>query len=114
MPELLWNSLVIGIGATLFMDLWALIQKFAFRIQPLDYALVGRWASHLARGNHPGGHISKAAGIPNERALGWAIHYLTGIIFAAIFLLVVPADWIQSPTVGPALLFGTISVLAPS
>ncbi|KCZ89191.1 major facilitator superfamily permease [Hyphomonas jannaschiana VP2] len=107
------NAFVIGIGATLFMDLWALFQKRVLRLPSLDYALVGRWAGHLARGHRFTGHVTKAEAIPNERMLGWAIHYLTGLVLAVIFLAIAPANWIQAPTIGPALLFGAISVLAP-
>ena len=113
MSELLLNAFIIGIGATLFMDLWALFQKHVLHLPSLDYALVGRWAGHLGRGHRFTGHVTNAEAIPNERALGWTIHYLTGLILAAIFLAIAPADWMQAPTVGPALLFGAISVLAP-
>jgi len=113
LTDLITNSLAIGIGATVFMDIWALIQKHVFRQKTLDYALVGRWAGHLALGRRIGGHISSAAIIPNERALGWTIHYLTGVIFAAIFLAIIGEDWMQSPAIAPALLFGAVSVLAP-
>ena len=111
--DLLSNALAIGIGATVFMDLWALVQKLVCRAKGLDFALVGRWAGHLALGSRTGGHISSEATIPNERALGWTIHYLTGVIFAAIFLAIMGEDWMQSPTIAPALLFGAFSVMAP-
>jgi hypothetical protein len=43
-------ALVIGSGATVLMDVWAVLRKRLLGIPPLDYALVGRWLAHLARG----------------------------------------------------------------
>lgn len=42
-PDLLVHILLTGVGATLCMDLWALLLKRRFGIPSLDYALVGRW-----------------------------------------------------------------------
>nr|WP_308362744.1 MULTISPECIES: DUF2938 family protein [Enterobacterales] len=42
-PDLLVRILLTGAGATLCMDLWALLLKRRFGIPSLDYALVGRW-----------------------------------------------------------------------
>lgn len=42
-PDLLVRILLTGAGATLCMDLWALLLKRRFDIPSLDYALVGRW-----------------------------------------------------------------------
>ena len=35
--------LLIGIGATLVMDLWALLRKQLFGIAPTNWGMVGRW-----------------------------------------------------------------------
>ena len=34
---------VIGLGATLVMDIWALFLQRIFKIPSLNYCLVGRW-----------------------------------------------------------------------
>src|SRR5690606_908165 len=36
-------ALLIGAGATLFMDMLAALQKHLLGVRPLNYALVGRW-----------------------------------------------------------------------
>ncbi|MEO5588295.1 MAG: DUF2938 family protein, partial [Gemmatimonadaceae bacterium] len=48
-PDFL-GAFVIGVGATLMMDLWNLFLKRAFGIASLNYCLLGRWVSHLPEG----------------------------------------------------------------
>ncbi|MCB8813907.1 DUF2938 domain-containing protein, partial [Escherichia coli] len=80
--DLLLRAVLIGVGATLVMDLWALLLKRLFNAPSLDYAMVGRWIGHLPRGRltHPG--IARSAPIAGERAIGWIAHYAIGVLFA--------------------------------
>ena len=48
-----------------------------------------------------------------ERAIGWTAHYLIGITFAAVLLLIWGIEWARNPTLGPALVVGMTSVAAP-
>lgn len=105
--------IVLGIGATLLMDLWALLRKRWFAVAALDYALVGRWLGHMGHGQFRHTAIGKAPTLRGERALGWAVHYLTGLLFAALFLVWVGDAWLQRPALVPALAFGALSVAAP-
>ena len=43
------RMVLIGVGATVVMDIWSLIQK-SLGVSTLDFAMVGRWAGHLSRG----------------------------------------------------------------
>jgi hypothetical protein len=54
----------------------------------------------------------QAPAVKGEIALGWAAHYLIGIVFAAVLVLVWP-EWLQSPTLLPALIVGIGSIVAP-
>lgn len=103
----------IGIGATLLMDGWALLRKHLLGMPSLDYALVGRWVGHMPRGRFRHPAIGKAAPIAGERALGWSMHYLTGVLFAALLAGATGRDWLCAPTPLPALLFGLATVLMP-
>jgi len=105
--------IVLGVGATLLMDLWALARKRWFGVAALDYAWVGRWLGHMRHGQFRHAAIGKAPTLRGERALGWGVHYLTGLIFAALFLVWVGEAWLQRPTLVPALAFGALSVVAP-
>ncbi len=113
MNQIILPAVVIGIGATAVMDLWALLQKRLFGIPSLDYRLVGRWLGHLAQGNWAHGPIPKAAPVAGEAAIGWAAHYAIGVIFAGLLLAVWGPGWALRPTPGPALIVGLGSILAP-
>jgi hypothetical protein len=102
-----------GIGATSFTDVWALLRKQIWATPLPDWALVGRWLAHAARGKLRHVVIARATPVPGERILGWVFHYLVGIAFAAVLLLVWGEDWAAHPRLAPALIVGTISVAAP-
>jgi hypothetical protein len=106
-------ALLIGGGATLFMDLWAALQKRVLGVQPLDYALVGRWIGHLRRGRFTHGNIAAEPPIQGEAVLGWFAHYAIGVAFAALLLAIWGPEWARSPTPGPALLVGVMTIAAP-
>ncbi len=104
--------ILIGVGATLFMDIWGLIQK-AFGVMTLNYAMVGRWAGHVLRGQIAHNNIGKAAPIAGELALGWIIHYAVGIAFAFLLIALYGTAWLQAPSCLPAVIVGTVTVLFP-
>lgn len=110
--SILLSTLLIGIGATLVMDLWALLLK-RLGITTLNFAMVGRWAGHLFRGRFHHAAIARAEPVANELMWGWIIHYAVGVLFAALLVAVMGQGWLRAPTVLPALLFGIVSVIAP-
>jgi hypothetical protein len=106
------GAAVVGIGATVVMDLWALIRKRLLGVPSLDYALVGRWFVHLARGRFRHDPIGASPPVAHERLIGWTAHYLTGIAFAAVLLAFWGLGWVCRPAIGPALVVGIGSVVA--
>jgi hypothetical protein len=46
----LLSTVAVGLGATVFMDLWALLLKRAFGTPSANYCLVGRWFRHMPEG----------------------------------------------------------------
>jgi Protein of unknown function (DUF2938) len=103
---------LVGIGATVLMDLWlALLRRLG--VPTLDFALLGRWAGHLAGGRLRHDGIAKSPRIRNELALGWLVHYAVGIAFAGLLAAILGTAWLQSPTVLPALAIGAATVAAP-
>lgn len=106
-------SLIVGVVATLVMDLWGALRKPLFGMPAADYRLVGRWLSHLARGRFQHESIAKSPAARGEVLTGWIGHYLLGVAFAAAFIWIVGADWLRRPTLGAALIFGLITVLVP-
>ncbi len=110
--ELVVRIVLIGAGATLVMDLWALLLK-QFGVPSLNFAFLGRWLGHLPERQWIHESIAKAAPVRGERLLGWCAHYSIGITFAAVLLGAFGLDWARSPSLGPALLVGIMTVLAP-
>ena len=111
--EFALRAALIGVGATLVMDLWALVLKRVYEVPALDYALVGRWIGHMPAGRLCHVAIAAAPRIKGERVIGWAAHYAIGIVFAALLLAVFGLDWAGRPTLGPALAIGLVTVAAP-
>lgn len=98
----------IGIGATATMDLWLWILK-RLNVPTLNFAFMGRWVGHLARGQWAHESIAKAAPVRGELALGWLTHYAVGIAFAALLVGLHGSQ----PDVAAALAVGIGTVAAP-
>jgi len=107
------SVIVIGLGATLTTDLWALFLKRAFRIPSPNYCLVGRWLRTMPEGIFKHLNIASAPQKSSECTVGWIAHYLIGVTFAIIFVPFAGKGWLQHPTPIPAILFGVVTVLAP-
>lgn len=108
-----FNSILIGLGATLTFDLWGLFLKHAFKIAPSNFCLVGRWVLYMPEGVFWHSNIGSAPQKSAECTIGWITHYLTGITFAVMFLALAGNGWLQHPTLIPALVFGLLTVFAP-
>ena len=111
--DVIIRATLIGIGATAFIDLWALALNRAFGISLPSYAMVGRWLGHMRAGRFVHASITAAARIRGEAAIGWTAHYVIGIIFAGLLLALCGEAWIRSPSLAPALVFGLATVAAP-
>ncbi|OKO69754.1 DUF2938 domain-containing protein [Bradyrhizobium sp. NAS96.2] len=111
--DYLASAVLIGAGATIAMDIWGMVRTHLLGMPSLDYALVGRWLGHLASGRVRHDRIAASPPVAGERVIGWAAHYLIGIGFAGVLLAIFGLDWARQPTIGPALLVGIGSVVAP-
>ena len=65
------SAVAVGLGATLFMDLWALFLKRVFGIASADYCLVGRWFCHMPEGTFMHASIANASQKRFECTVGW-------------------------------------------
>ncbi|MGS2764787.1 DUF2938 domain-containing protein [Sinomicrobium sp. M5D2P9] len=106
------QTILIGIGATLSMDVYALILK-SFGIKSLDYKFVGRWIGNFPKGKFFHNKIMDSPPVVYEQILGWIAHYFIGITFAFLLVLVFGKKWLDTPTILPALIIGIITVVAP-
>ncbi len=107
------GAMIMGIGATLVMDLWNLFLKRTFSIPSLNYCLLGRWIRHMPGGTLRHASITAAAEKPFECTVGRVAHYTIGVVLALVFLVITPDDWLARPTLLPALLYGIGTVVLP-
>ncbi|WP_457582429.1 DUF2938 domain-containing protein [Ensifer canadensis] len=111
--DLVLRAVLIGIGATAVMDLWAVGVKRLLGIPSLDYGMVGRWIGHFPQGRFLHQRIAAAAPVRGEQLIGWTAHYAIGVVFAGLLLLIWGTDWAERPTLIPALVVGLETVVAP-
>lgn len=109
LADLIYRAVVIGIGATILFDLWAQFLRL-FGMPKPNWGPPGRWFAHLLRGRVVHEDIGKAEPVANEVALGWLFHYLVGILFAGVVLVVWGMGWARNPTFLPALIVGLATV----
>ncbi len=102
----------IGVGATVVMDLWLFVLQ-RLGVPTLNFAFIGRWIGHLGHGQWRHEAIAKSPAVTGERALGWAFHYVVGIVFAALLVALQGAAWTSSPSLLPALGLGLATVVMP-
>jgi hypothetical protein len=103
---------LIGIGATAAMDVWLLFLQ-RLKVPTMNFALLGRWIGHLHRGQWKHVAIARAAPIKGELALGWVAHYAIGIAFAGLLVALWGPEWMDQPSLWPALAVGIATVVAP-
>ena len=112
-PTYIVEAILVGLGATLLIDLWALFLRRAFSIPSLNYCLVGRWVLYIQGGKIVHESITAAPQKRHERTVGWMAHYLIGTAFALLFVLLASDNWLARPTLLPALAFGIATTLVP-
>ena len=83
---LLAKLILIGLIATVIMDLWNLVLYFTFGIS-LDWSLMGRWIGNIFQGNFFLYGLKNAPAIKNEALIGWLVHYTIGTVYGICFLL---------------------------
>lgn len=104
---------IIGLGATLCIDLWAMILKRAAGVRSLDYCLLGRWVLHMPAGTLMHENIGSSPKKSHECTVGWTTHYSIGVVFAGLFVLLMSENWLKEPRLLPAVAFGIATVAVP-
>lgn len=105
--------ILIGIGATAVMDLWAILRNKLLGIPPTNWGMVGRWMAHMLNGQFRHDSITSLNTINYEHLIGWVVHYLTGIIYAGLLIGICGISWMHDPTITPALIIGISTVVMP-
>ncbi len=107
------QALLAGIAATVALDLWQLLVQQVFRVPATNWAMVGRWFSHLPRRTVRHQAIGEAEPVQFETATGWIAHYLVGLGYAVVYLILVGPLLGTGPSLATAFGFGVISVVMP-
>ena len=110
--EIIIKTILVGVGATIVMDIWAFILKL-FNVKSLDYRFVGRWIGYFANGKFTHDKIFDSKPIQNEVFIGWLVHYLIGITFSILLVVIFGVEWLNHPTIFPALFVGLFTIVAP-
>lgn len=113
MADMAFRVLLVGVGATLVMDLWGWLLRRVYGVNGLDYRLVGRWLGHMPRGLFRHDGIGRAPAVRAEALIGWTAHYGIGIAFASGLVAATGAGWLQQPTAMPAIATGLVTVALP-
>ena len=112
MNGILVTGVLMGLGGTLAMDIWAWVLNRGFG-QPLpNWAMPGRWLGHIGRGRVFHDDIGAAAPVAGELPLGWALHYGVGVLYGVIWALLAGAEWLAEPSFVPVWIFSLITIAA--
>ena len=105
--------LVLGVFATVVIDIWATFSNKILAFPRTNWAMVGRWLGHIPSGRLAHSPISSASEIRNENAMGWAFHYFIGVVYAAFYAMLVLYGQNGQPSLLSAWLFGLATILSP-
>lgn len=108
-----WYSIIIGVLATAFLDIWNVLRHYLFDVPFTKYEFIGRWMLYMLEGKFYHVSIKLSSPINGELLAGWAGHYAIGIVFAAILLIGWGVEWLQSPKLKSAMLVSMATVVIP-
>ena len=114
--ELAIRGVLIGVFATIGMDIWAAVVKHVLRLPTADWALVGlsrRAPDFEPRGVFIHRPVADSAPIANELVIGWIGHYVTGIVYGLAYLYIIDVLLAATPSLISALVFGLVTLAAP-
>lgn len=110
MIDVVIAGVLMGVLATVLMDLWALaLNRFAGQPAP-NWAMPGRWVVHATRGVVFHEAIADAKDVRGELQIGWAFHYAVGIIYGIALAVIMGTGWLAQPSFLPAWLFSILMV----
>ena len=111
--ELVVKAALIGIGGTIVLDLWALFTARVMGLPATNWAMVGRWFGNMPRGQLVQGTMTTAKPVTGELAIGWMAHYAIGIFYGLLLPAFWGRDWLDRPTLLPAMILAWVLLVAP-
>jgi len=108
------EMILMGIWATLVMDILAIILSKSHIIRPrIGPEIVGRWTLYMLKGKFAHNDINKTPVLKNEIIASWISHYLIGIALTGIYLFLGLNYPLLLDSYWAALIFGILTVLLP-
>ncbi|QDK97457.1 DUF2938 domain-containing protein [Acinetobacter tandoii] len=106
--KVIYYVLIVGIGSTIALDLWARLMAKLGWLPGTHWPAVGRWITGLFSGNFIFDSNNTSPFTKSEAILGWGFHYVIGIIYAAMYPLFWGFSFIVSPIIFPFFFIGVI------
>ncbi|MFM2477778.1 DUF2938 family protein [Celerinatantimonas sp. MCCC 1A17872] len=106
MSHIVMFCLFVGIGSTIVLDVWVEIVKKVTGIPPTNWGAVGRWVSRIPKGLLFLDTSDTRDFSSFEKTLGWCFHYIIGVAYAVLLLLLGGVSFIAHPTLMPIFLIG--------
>ena len=107
-----YAGVIIGLSGTALMNIWTIFLKRGFEISPPNWAMVGRWVVQLKSGEVFHDDIAAASAFSSEKLVGWVFHYLVGLAYGVIFVLLIGEQWLSEPAFMPVYLYAIATILA--
>ena len=102
--------IVVGVVATATLDIWQQIYRMLTGMPITNWAMIGRWAAYIPKGQLVHKDIGETPAVANEATIGWIVHYAVGIGYAVVYLLLMGFVFGSPPDFISAIVFGAISV----
>lgn len=112
MGDLIWIGVLMGLGGTLAMDIWAEFLARSFGQPRPNWGNVGRWSAHVPRGRVFHDDFGTVAPVPGEVRIGWAVHYGVGVLYGVFWALLAGSAWLAAPTFLPVWVFSLVTIAA--
>lgn len=105
--------LLLGVVATVVMDLLSTVARAARLVTPLPPVLLGRWVASMIRGHVRHATIEQAAPVGHELVIALLAHYAVGVVFALLYLFAMSLLGVSSRGAGAAMTFGLATCVFP-
>ncbi len=103
----------VGVGATVVLDIYALLLQQFFGVPMTNWAMVGRWVGLMPRGRFVQPCLAQADMVSGELALGWVVHYLIGAGYGLALAMIYGVGWFLSPSLGEPVLLSLVLLVLP-
>ena len=110
-PDLIVYIFLAGIAATLAMDAWQGLLSLLAKIPRPEWSALGRWLLGMPKFGLVQLSLADLPKRNNEALVGWVLHYLMGIAYAAIYVDLLRV--MHLPGLAFALCFAAGSLLIP-